>query len=81
MMTFGQAVEFEIDYPHMRDEMEALQDMMVNFVSKYRIVLEDKSVGNWFMDQRDFMQVIVDNSKALCIADRVPEYWEEEEYA
>lgn len=79
MMSFNDYLKFVADHPDMHKDCEALRDMMADFLNKYRVVLEDRALGQWACDEHDMLSVLFDNREKLCMTDRVPEYWEEEE--
>lgn len=76
-MTFSDYINFTAEHPEMRRECEALREQIVTFITKWREVLEDDSLGNWAIDERAMLEVIFDNRRKLGIRDQVPEYVEE----
>lgn len=79
MMSFNDYKKFLAENPTMHKECEELREKMVEFINKFRIVLEDRSLGQWACDEQAMLEVLFDNREKLCMTDRVPEYWEEEE--
>ena len=77
MMTFGEYINFTAEHPEMHRECEAIREQLVAFINKYRVVLEDDSLGNWAVDERALLDVIFDNRRKLGIRDQVPEFMEE----
>jgi hypothetical protein len=79
MMSFEDYKKFLAENPTMHKECEDLRDMIVNFTNKYRIVLENRELGEWACDEQAMLEVFYDNRVKLCIARQVPEYWDEED--
>lgn len=79
MGAFDRYKKFVKTHFTMDEECEELREKMIEFITKYREVLEDNELGHWACDERAMLEVLFDNREKLCMARRVPEYWEKEE--